>query len=169
MMITLSATNKKVKKRTLQLLAKADRQLQQERKFHQSQGRAFQPSAVQQENERLWAEAKSAFPDAAAEAEADEDKPGRRERFSDIFKTQLEMQQKLVQQYTQPNNVETALMSMLASFTNANAAAQPAEALPSTPTLLSKKQRLTELKELLEDNTITQEEYEYTRKHILTS
>jgi hypothetical protein len=160
----LAATNKKIQKKTLSLLAKEDKKLQQERRFHESQGRTFQPSPVQQQHERLWAEAKSSMPEAAAEAEATV--PGRRERFSDIFKMQLEMQQRLVQQYTQPNNVETALMTMLASFTNANAAAQPAEDLPSART---KKQRLAELKELLEDGTISQEEYDNARKHILTT
>lgn len=162
----LSATNVRVQKRTLQLLAKADKQLQQEKRYHDSHGQTFQPSAVQQQNERLWAEAKTTMPEAAAEAEAAA--PGRRERFSDIFKSQMEMQQKLVQQYTEPNSVDTALMAMLASITNAAATAHPAEGLHSAPTL-SKKQRLNELTELLNDGTITKEEHDSARMRILSN
>jgi hypothetical protein len=165
MMLTLSAKNEKIRKKTLQLLAKADRELQQQRKYHESQGHSFVPSAVQQQNERLWAEAKNAMPDAAAVAEAAAPS-GRRERFSDIFKAQMEMQQKLVQQYTEPNGVDTALMAMLATFTSAAAPSLPA-VVPSPPTL-SKKQRLDELKDLLADGTITQEEHDTARMRILT-
>jgi hypothetical protein len=165
MMLTLSAKNEKIRKKTLQLLARADRELQQQRKYHESQGHSFVPSAVQQQNERLWEEAKKGFPDAASLAEAAA-QPARRERFTDIFKAQMEMQQKLVQQYTEPNSVDTALMAMLATFTNA--AAHPAEVLPSSPTL-SKKQRLDELKELLTDGTITREEYDIARMRLLTN
>jgi hypothetical protein len=167
MMMQLCATNVKVRKQTLLLLAKADRKLQQEKKYHESQGHAFVPSAVQQQNERLWAEAKLTMPEAAAEAEGTA--PQRRERFSDIFKSQMEMQQKLVQQYTQPNNVDTALLTMLASFTNA-VAAQPVQVVPSAPqATFSKKQRLAELKELLDDGTITRDEYDKARMLLLTN
>jgi hypothetical protein len=165
-MLKLAANNEKVRKRTLQLLVTADRKLQQERKYHASQGNAFVPSAVQQQNERLWDEAKKTMPDAAALAEAAAP-TARRERFSDIFKTQMEMQQKLVQQYTEPNGVDAALMTMLATFTNA-AAHSPPEVLPSSPTL-SKKQRLDELKDLLTDGTITQEEHDTARMRLLTN
>jgi hypothetical protein len=165
-MLQLAASNEKVKKKTLELLAKADRQLQQERRYHESQGHAFVPSPVQKQNERLWEEAKKTMPDAAALAEAAAPS-ARRERFSDIFKTQMEMQQKLVQQYTEPNAVDTALMAMLTTFTSA-AAHSPPEVVPSSPTL-SKKQRLDELKDLLTDGTITREEHDAARMHLLTN
>jgi hypothetical protein len=164
-MIKLSANNVKIRKRTLQLLAKADKQLQQEKRYHEAHGQTFQPSAVQQQNERLWTEAKSTMPEEAAEAEAAA--PGRRERFSDIFKSQMEMQQKLVQQYTEPISVDTALMARLASITNAAAPAHRAEGSHSAPTL-SKKQRLNELTELLNDGTITQAEHDSARMRILS-
>ncbi len=164
-MLKLAATNEKVRKQTLQLLAKEDRKLQQEKKYHESQGHAFEPTAVQLQNERLWAEAKVTMPDAAKEAEGREAAaPARRERFTDIFKAQMEMQQQLVQQYTQPNSVDTALMAMLATF--GNAASQPAESSASAPTS-TKKQRLQELKELLDDGTITQKEHADARMRIL--
>ncbi len=164
-MLTLAAKNEKVRKKTMELLAKADRQLQQERKYHENQGHSFVPSAVQQQNERLWEEAKRTMPDAASLAEAAA-QPARRERFTDIFKAQMEMQQKLVQQYTEPSSVDTALMAMLATFTNA--AAHPAEVFPSSA-MLSKKQRLDELKELLTDGTITREEHDSARMRLLTN
>ena len=165
-MLKLAANNEKVRKRTLELLSKADRQLQQERKYHVSQGHTFVPTAVQLQNERLWEEAKKTMPDSVALAEAAAP-PARRERFTDIFKTQMEMQQKLVQQYTEPNGVDAALMAMLTSITNAAAHSHP-EVVPSSPTL-SKKQRLDELKDLLTDGTITREEHDTARMRLLSN
>jgi len=166
--IKLCATNAKVQKKTLQLLAQEDRKLQHEKKFHASQGHAFVPTAVQQQNERMWAEAKQTMPAAAAEAET---APPRRERFTDIFKAQMELQEKLVKQYTEPSAVDTALMTMLASVSHvvtqpAVQNAAPISAAQQSP-VPTKRQRLLELQELLNDQLISQEEFDKARTHIL--
>jgi hypothetical protein len=163
--IKLAATNAKVQKKTMQLLAQADRRLQQEKRFHATQGHAFNPTAVQLQNERLWNEAKQAMPAAAAEAEA---APPRRERFIDIFKAQLEMQEKLVKQYTEPSAVDAALLSMLTSVSHV--VTQPAEPTHAAQHahLPSKKERLIELQQLLNDKLITPDEATAARMRILT-
>jgi hypothetical protein len=166
--IKLCATNVKVQKKTLQLLAQEDRKLQQEKKFHASQGHAFVPTAVQQQNERMWAEAKQTMPVAAAEAET---APPRRERFTDIFKAQMELQEKLVKQYTEPSAVDTALMTMLASVSRvvtqpAVQNAEPTSAAEQSP-IPNKRQRLLELQQLLDDGLISQDEFAKARMHIL--
>ena len=167
--LKLCATNSKVQKKTLQLLAQADRKLQQEKKFHASQGHAFVPSVVQQQNERLWTEAKQTMPVAAAEAET---APKGRERFIDIFKSQMEMQEKLVRQYSEPSAVDAALMKLLSNFSEvvvqpAVQYVEPTPAAQQAP-LLTKKQRLLELKELLDDGIISQEEFTKARMLLLT-
>jgi len=66
-----AATNAKVQKKTLQLLAQADRQTATGKEVPRyRRGTRFNPTAVQLQNERLWNEAKQAMPAAAAEAEA---------------------------------------------------------------------------------------------------
>lgn len=166
----MCATNLKVQKKALLLLAKEDKKLQQERKYHESQGHAFVPSAVQAQNAKMWADAKVKMPEAAAQAEA---APQKRERISDLFKSQQELQDKLVQQYTQPNAIDTALMTMLQTFSQSLvhsrgvAHEQPMASAPQ-PTIDKKKQRLAELRQLLDDGFIAQTEYNDARMAILT-
>jgi hypothetical protein len=93
----------------------------------------------------------------------------KRERFSDHLKLQMETQQKLIEQYTQPSAVDSALLAIIERI-----AAPPQPQLLPPPegshlTLTNKKARLDDLKELLNDGTITPEEYSAARMHILQS
>jgi hypothetical protein len=105
-------------------------------------GRTFQPTAVQEKNMSMWTDAKAQIPHAAADAEAQNAAPQRRERMTDIFRHQMEMQERLIQQYTQPNPLDAA---MLAQF------APPAVA-----------------QQLLLDGVISKEDCDQARMHILT-
>jgi hypothetical protein len=167
-----------VQKKALMLLAREDRKLQQERRFHESQGHAFNPSAVQQQNMTLWNNAKAQMPQAAAEAEAEQAAPHRRERMTDILRHQMEMQERLIQQYTQTSPVDTALMQMLAQVVP-SVVAQQGEHLPLMPPAvqlqapsaqqpLNKRQRLEELQQFLNEGLIDKEEFDKARLHILT-
>lgn len=171
------------------LLAKEDKKLQQEKRFHESQGHAFQPSAVQQQNMTLWNDAKANMPQAAAEAEAEQAAPPRRERMTDIFRHQMEMQERLIQQYTQTSPLGTALMQMLAQVVP-SVVAQQGEHPPLMPSAvqfqsppmasavqfqspsaqqpLTKRQRLEELQQFLDDGVIDKEEFDKARLHMLT-
>jgi hypothetical protein len=183
--LQLCATNAKVQKKTLQLLAREDRKLQQERKFIESQGRTFQPTAVQEKNMNMWSDAKAQMPQAAAEAEAENAAPQRRERMTDIFRHQMDMQERLIQQYTQPSPLDAAMIHMLAQFAPPAVAPQfapPAVAPQFAPPavapqfaphaspqqLRTKKQRLEELQQLLVDGVISKEDCDQARMHILT-
>jgi hypothetical protein len=152
--LQLCSTNAKVQKKTLMLLAREDRKLQQEKKFHESQGHAFQPSPVQERNATLWNNAKAQMPLAAAEAEAEQAAPQRRERMTDIFRHQMEMQERLIQQYTQTSPLDTALMQMLAQVLPSVVAQQGEHQSPSSQQPLTKRQRLEELQQFLQDGLI---------------
>jgi hypothetical protein len=171
----LATTNEKVRKKALLLLAKEDRRLQQERKYHEAQGTPFHPSAIQLSNQRLWEQAKEQMPAAAAEAEGCPN--GKRERFTDHFKHQMQMQDKLIQQYTTPSALDNAIVAMLQNFgpllaqpsVPQVAHAAPAMEQPVQQTTTSKKDRLRELQQLLADGCISQEEHDKARMLILTS
>lgn len=169
----LATTNDKVRKKALLLLAKEDKRLQQERKYHEAHGTPFNPSAVQLNNQRLWEEAKQTMPAAAAEAEACPN--GKRERFTDHFKLQMQMQDKLIQQYTTPTALDNAIISMLQTFAPVIAQSSSSQApvidqpAHQTTTTTSKKDRLRELQQLLADGCISQEEHDKARMLILTS
>ncbi len=179
-MLGLCATNAKVQKRTLQLLAREDKKLQQEKNFHETQGHKFVPTPVQVKNKTMWEDAKTRMPDAAAAAEKAEAAPHRRERMTDIFRHQMEMQERLMQVYTQPNVLDTALMHMLAQFGH-SAEAQQTEVLPpmspatfQSPTRpaqqpKTKRERLEELQQLFNDGVISKEDLDKARMHILTN
>jgi hypothetical protein len=165
----MAASNQKIQKQMLKLLAKEDRRLQEERKFHERSGTVFVPTALQQRNQQLWEEAKEKMPEAVAEAVDTKQSTSKRERFSDHLRLQMETQQKLIEQYTQPSAVDTALLAIIERI----AAPPQPQLLPppeaSQPTLTNKKARLDDLKELLNDGTITPEEYSAARMHILQS
>lgn len=171
----LASTNDKVRKKALVLLAKEDRRLQQERKYHEQQGTSFTPTAVQLQNQRLWEQAKDTMPEAVAEAESLPN--GKRERFSDHFKHQMQLQDKLIQQYTTPTALDNAIIAMLQNFApliaqpSASPLTHAAPAIEQLPrqTTTSKKDRLYELQQLLADKCISQEEHDKARMLILTS
>ena len=173
----MCASNKKLCKRTLKILAQEDRQLQKEKEYHRSQWRNFVPTAVQQQNATLWAEAKQKMPDAAKAAEEAEAGPQRRERVTDAFRAQMEIQEKLIAQYTQPSALDSQLMNMLANFAQSFGASSlgvqpvvPASYVPSAEqATLTKRQRLDELQQFRAEGTISEEEFSKARMHILTT
>lgn len=164
-MLTLAATNQRVKKRMLTLLAREDKMLQEEKKFHEKHypGTAFTPSAVQQKNQQLWEEAKATIPDAEQVA----DESGcKRARFSEHLRLQLMTQERLLQQYTAPSEVDIAVLGLIERLS----APVPAPDVPPATApqqTTSKKARLQELKELFDEHEITEQEYTSARQHIL--
>ena len=115
----------------------------------------------------MWSDAKAQMPQAAAEAEAENAAPQRRERMTDIFRHQMDMQERLIQQYTQPSPLDAAMIQMLAQF--APPAVAPQFAPHASPQQLrTKKQRLEELQQLLVDGVISKEDCDQARMHILT-
>lgn len=163
----LAASNQKIQKQMLKLLAKEDRRLQEERKFHEKNGTPFVPTPLQQRNQQLWEEAKQKLPDAAAEAAGAKQISGKRERFSDHLKLQLETQQKLIEQYTRPSPVDSALLAIIDRFAAPSPQQLPPPEISSHQTPSNKKARLDELKQLLNECEITKEEYSAARMHIL--
>ena len=175
--IDMCASNKKYQKRVLKILAHEDKQLQKEKEYHRSQGRNFVPTVVQQQNATLWAEAKQRIPEAAKAAEEAEAGPQRRERVTDAFRAQMDMQEKLIAQYTQPSALDSQLMLMLANFSQSFDASSlgvqpvvPASHVPSAEqATLTKRQRLDELQQFRTEGTISEEEFSKARMHILTT
>lgn len=175
--LDMCKTNKRLCKKALKILAQEDRQLQKEKEYHRSQGRTFVPTCVQQQNATLWAEAKEQMPDAAKVAEEAEAGPQRRERVTDTFRAQMDIQEKLISQYTQPSALDTQLMNMLATFAQSVGASSlgvqpvvPASPVPSAEqATLTKKRRLDELQQFRAEGTISEDEFNKARMHILTT
>lgn len=117
------------------------------------------------------------MPDAAKVAEEAEAGPQRRERVTDAFRAQMDIQEKLISQYTQPSALDTQLMNMLATFAQSVGASSlgvqpvvPASPVPSAEQAsLTKKRRLDELQQFRAEGTISEDEFNKARMHILTT
>jgi hypothetical protein len=162
--IDMAAGNKRMQKKLLKLLHKSDQELRKEQAYHEEQKIPWQPTALQVQNMQMWQDAKAKYPDAAQQAETE---PQRRCRLSDQIAASMKMQEEWMKSHSGDPALEAALIDAVRSLTSAPMQVQGATqgAVPRS----DKASRLQELKELLEAQTITQEEYTDARASILRS
>ena len=162
--IDMAAGNIKMQKRMLKLLHKEDQELRKQQAYHEENKVPWQPSPLQLQNMQMWQEAKTKYPDAAKQAETE---PNRRCRLSDQIAASMKLQEEWIKSQTGDPSLEAALLDAVRSLTSAPMQVQGATqgGVPSS----NKASRLQELKELLDADLISHEEYADARTSILRS